>query len=372
MTRYLNDNTVRGGALRAVDVSKPLAGGALAVEDVSDGDLLTKLSILTSGANADAGGEWIRERIALDFAYPCVEDPDELASMDKGLSLVAWSNATGTPWRRTTVSRAARITSSVSIMRPSSNWWQRAWGELENELVKASELAQSREDSHQGMARQLEALRRVAEDERPWEQVSAAVAADELARIEQRLTDALAAQADLEPLRANIESVREKHQSSTGAAAVLQSEYKALDHKMTTADGLLDAARLKLEQAPPSASTVTALEPYFDGIAEVSELYELDNLANSVRNKLLDELHAAESRGQATAERLTRMFEAFVRDWGKRYQRRSRHLDWSCRRLRIPVPRDRERWPARAGGRIPAVLQPTHTRVLQHAVTSAG
>lgn len=314
VTRYLNDNTVRG-ALRAVDVSKPLAGGALAVEDVSDGDLLTKLSILTSGGNADAG-EWIRERIALDFAYPCVEDPDELASMDKGLSLggVVKRN-------RHTVEKDDRFTSRQDYVLGFDNASKLELvaarvGELENELTKAAELAQSREDSHQGMARQLEALRRVAEDERPWEQVSAAVAADELARIEQRLVDALAAQADLEPLRANIETVREKHQSSTGVAAVLQSEYKALDHKMTTADGLLDAARLKLEQSPASASTVTALEPYFDGVADVSELYELDNLANSVRNKLLDELHAAESRSQATAERLTRMFEAFVRDWG--------------------------------------------------------
>ena len=53
MTRYLNDNKVRG-ALRAVDVSKPLAGGPLAVEDALDGDMLTKLDILASGAAADA------------------------------------------------------------------------------------------------------------------------------------------------------------------------------------------------------------------------------------------------------------------------------------------------------------------------------
>ena len=236
--------------------------------------------------------------------------------MDKGLSLggVVKRN-------RHTVEKDDRFTSRQDYVLGFDNASKLELvaarvGELENELAKAAELAQSREDSHQGMARQLEALRRVAEDERPWEQVSAAVAADELARIEQRLSDALAAQADLEPLRANIEAVREKHQSSTGAAAVLQSEYKALDQKMITADGLLDAARLKLEQAPPSGSTVAALEPYFAGVGEVSELYELDNLANSVRNKLLDELHAAESRSQATAERLTRIFEAFVRDWG--------------------------------------------------------
>jgi uncharacterized protein YPO0396 len=58
------------------------------------------------------------------------------------------------------------------------------------------------------------------------------------------------------------------------------------------------------------------LEPYFGEFGEVSELHELDNLANGVRTRLLAELHAAESRAQATAERLTRIFEGFVRDWG--------------------------------------------------------
>ncbi|GAB3567031.1 ATP-binding protein [Arthrobacter alkaliphilus] len=314
VTRYLNDNTVRG-ALRAVDVSKPLPGGALAVEDVSDGDLLTKLDILTVGANADAG-QWIRERIAVDFAYPCVEDPDELAKLDKGLSLggVVKRN-------RHTVEKDDRFTSRQDYVLGFDNASKLELvaarvGELENELLKAAELAQSREDSHQGMTRQLEALRRIADDERGWEQVSAAVAAEELAKIEQRLKDALAAQADLEPLRANIEAVREKHQSSTGSAAVLQSEYKTLDQQMTTADALLDAARKRLDQAPPSETTVAALEPYFSAFGEVGELHELDTLAAEVRSKLLAELHATESRGQALAERLTRMFEGFVREWG--------------------------------------------------------
>ncbi len=314
VTRYLNDNSVRG-ALRAVDVSKPLAGGALAVEDVSDGELLTKLNILTLGANADAG-EWIRERIALDFAYPCVEDPDELAKLDKGLSLggVVKRN-------RHTVEKDDRFTSRQDYVLGFDNASKLELvaakvGELENELLKAAELAQSREDSHQGMTRQLEALRRIADDERGWEQVSAAVAAEELAKIEQRLKDALAAQADLEPLRANIEAVREKHQSSTGSAAVLQSEYKMLDQQMTTADALLDAARNRLDQAPPSGATAAALEPYFSAFGAVGELHELDTLAAEVRSKLLAELHATESRGQALAERLTRMFEGFVREWG--------------------------------------------------------
>ena len=126
--------------------------------------------------------------------------------------------------------------------------------DLQQELAKAAELAQSREESHQGMARQLEALRRVAEDQRPWEQVSAAVAADELGRIEQRLKDALAAQADLEPLRANIEAARQKHQSSTEAAAVLQSEYKALDRQITAGGFAAGSRAAHLEQAPPSDS----------------------------------------------------------------------------------------------------------------------
>ncbi|GAC1374792.1 MAG: ATP-binding protein [Pseudarthrobacter sp.] len=314
VTRYLNDNKVRG-ALRAVDVSKPLTGGALAVEDVRDGDLLTKLDILASGAVADAG-EWIRERIALDFAYPCVEDPDELAKLDKGLSLggVVKRN-------RHTVEKDDRFTSRQDYVLGFDNAAKLELvaaqvEDLQQELAKAAELAQSREESHQGMSRQLDALRRIAEDHRLWEQVSAAVAAEELTRIEQRLKDALAAQADLEPLRANIETARQKHQASTEAAAVLQSEYKALDRQLSTADSLLEAARARLAQAPPSDATVTALEPYFTDFGEVSEMHELDNLANRVRTALLGELHTAETRGQATSERLTRIFEGFVREWG--------------------------------------------------------
>jgi uncharacterized protein YPO0396 len=189
-------------------------------------------------------------------------------------------------------------------------------GDLQQELAKAAELAQSREESHQGMSRQLDALRRVAEDHRPWEQVSAAVAVEELGRIEQRLKDALAAQADLEPLRENIETARQKHQASTEAAAVLQSEYKALDRHLSAADSLLEAGLARLAQAPPSGATVTALEPYFADFGDVSEMHELDNLAHRVRTALLGELHTAETRGQATAERLTRIFEGFVREWG--------------------------------------------------------
>jgi uncharacterized protein YPO0396 len=314
VTRYLNDNKVRG-ALRAVDVSKPLAGGALAVEDVRDGDLLTKLDILASGAVADAG-EWLRERIALDFAYPCVEDPDELAALDKGLSLggVVKRN-------RHTVEKDDRFTGRQDYVLGFDNAAKLELvaaqvEDLQQELAKAAELAQSREESHQGMSRQLDALRLVAEDHRPWEQVSAGVAAEELTRIEQRLKDALAAQADLEPLRANIEAIRQKHQASTEAAAVLQSEYKALDRQLSAADSLLEAARIRLVQAPPSDATVTALEPYFRDFGDVTEMHELDNLANRVRTTLLGELHAAETRGQATSERLTRIFEGFVREWG--------------------------------------------------------
>jgi uncharacterized protein YPO0396 len=314
VTRYLNGNRVRG-ALRAVDVSKPLAGGALAVEDVRDGDLLTKLDILASGAVADAG-EWIRERIALDFAYPCVEDPDELAKLDRGLSLggVVKRN-------RHTVEKDDRFTGRQDYVLGFDNAAKLELvaaqvADLQQELAKAAELAQSREESHQGMSRQLDALRHIAEDHRPWEQVSAAVAVDELSRIEQRLKDALAAQADLEPLRENIETARQKHQASTEAAAVLQSEYKALDRQLSAADSLLEAGLARLAQAPPSEATVAALEPYFADFGDVSEMHELDNLAHRVRTALLGELHTAETRGQATAERLTRIFEGFVREWG--------------------------------------------------------
>ena len=241
-----------------MDVSKPLPAVRWRWRTCTTATCSRKLDILATGAAAEAGA-WVRERIALDFAYPCVEDPDELAALDKGLSLggVVKRN-------RHTVEKDDRFTSRQDYVLGFDNAakLELVAGQVEDlrqEVAKAAELAQSREDSHQGMGRQLEALRRVAEDDRPWDQVSAAVAAEELARIEQRLKDALAAQADLEPLRASIEQVRQKHQSSTESAAVLQSEYKALDRQLTTADSLLDAARGRLAEAPPSDATVRRL-----------------------------------------------------------------------------------------------------------------
>ena len=106
-----------------------------------------------------------------------MEDPDELAGLDKGLSLggVVKRN-------RHTVEKDDRFTCRQDYVLGFDNAAKLELvaaqvEDLQQELAKAAELAQSREESHQGMTRQLEALRRVAEDHRPWEQVSAAVAA---------------------------------------------------------------------------------------------------------------------------------------------------------------------------------------------------
>jgi hypothetical protein len=112
-------------------------------------------------------------------------------------------------------------------------------------LAKAAELAQSREDSHQGhgtAARSTSSalLKTNARGSRfrpPLPQTN-------LARIEQRLTDAFAAQADLEPLRANIEVVRARNTSPPQRQPLCsRANTKRSTSKMTTADdSLLDAA----------------------------------------------------------------------------------------------------------------------------------
>ncbi|MCH6468794.1 ATP-binding protein [Sinomonas terrae] len=315
VTRYLDAHAVRG-ALRAVDLSVPVAGSAQALDDVRADDLLTKLQILDGEA-----GDYVRARIASEFAYPCVEDPDELALRDRGLSLGGVVKR-----HRGTVEKDDRFASRQDWVLGFDNAVKVAdltarIGELEAVLVRAAEAAQASEDSHQGMARRLEALRRVAADPRPWEEVSAAVAEEELRRAEKRLEDALAGQADLEPLRAKVERARADHQASTETAAVLQSEHRQLDAAASSAARLLDAAREQLAgmRRPVSGDSLSgdeALAPYFEGAAELTELHALDTLAGDVRARLLEELHAAESRGQSAGERLTRIFEAFEREWG--------------------------------------------------------
>ncbi|MDQ4503380.1 ATP-binding protein [Sinomonas sp. ASV322] len=317
VTRYLDEHAIRG-ALRAVDLSVPVPGAAAALADVREDDLLTKLDILENAGLAvrNRAGTYVRERIAVDFAYPCVEDPDELAGLDRGLSLGGVVKR-----HRGTVEKDDRFASRQDWVLGFDNAVKiedlaARIAALEAALARAAEAAQASEDSHQGMARRLEALRRVASDARAWEEVSAVVAEDELRRAEQRLEDAQAAQADLEPLRAKVEAAREEHQASTEAAAVLQSEHRHLDAAASSAARLLEAGRSRVAGAPPSGDDVQALAPYFDGAAGLADLHGLDNLANTARTRLLEELHAAESRGQAAAERLTRIFESFEREWG--------------------------------------------------------
>ena len=220
-----------------MDVSKPLAGGALAVEDVSDGDLLTKLSILTTGRAIADAGEWIRERIALDFAYPCVEDPDELAALDKGLSLggVVKRN-------RHTVEKDDRFTSRQDYVLGFDNASKL---ELVAAQVGGPGEANSRRPRNSPRAARIRTRAWPGSSKRCAGSLKMSGPGSRSPQPSRRRNwpgsnsasrTRLAAQADLEPLRANIEAVRQKHQSSTRSAAVLQSEYKALDHKLTTAD----------------------------------------------------------------------------------------------------------------------------------------
>ena len=317
VTEFLDGTTIRG-ALRAVDVSRVLPGAEAALSAVEPRDLLAKLRFLETGLTParEAAVEWLRERIALDYAYPCVEDPAELAGLERGLSLggVVKRNSH-------TVEKDDRFAARRDFVLGFDNASKVAMvqdriAELRESLKAAETVAQDREDSHQGVARQLEALRRVAADHREWSEVSAEVAAEEVQRLERRLADALAAQADLEPLRAKVEQTRRQHQESTEAAAVLQNEYKALDAQLVSADKLLAAARKRVSENPPSPETVEALAPRFEEMGEFGDIAELDLAAVRVRSALQDELHRAESAAQATAERLTRIFDSFARRWG--------------------------------------------------------
>ena len=223
------------------------------------------------------------------------------------------------------------------------------------------------------MTRQLEALRRVAEDHRPWEQVSAAVAARGARQ------DRTAAQG--RPRRAGRPRAAARQHRGGPAASTspaprprpcCRASTRPSIAQLTAADSLLDAARARLAQAPPSDATVAALEPYFTGFGDVREMHELDNLANQVRTRLLAELHAAESRGQATVRAAHPDLRGLRPRMGHGDLRGPRHLDRRRGGVRIPLPRDRQRRAARAGGRVPAVLQPAHARILQHPAAPAG
>lgn len=147
VTRWLDANPVRG-AVRAVDLSSRVPGAGPALEAVGERDLLAKLDILDSGEHADAG-RYVRERIAVDFAYVCVEDPDELEGLERGLSLG------GVVKRgRGTVENDDRFAARGDYVLGFDNaskveYLAARILDLESSLTAAAEAAQACEDSQQ-------------------------------------------------------------------------------------------------------------------------------------------------------------------------------------------------------------------------------
>ncbi|HEY8296062.1 MAG TPA: ATP-binding protein, partial [Micrococcaceae bacterium] len=80
VTRFLNRTNLQG-LFRCIDVSEPIA-------PQRRGDGAAAIMLVTKLVTRDTPmGQWVREKIASHYDYPCVENEDELAALSKGISL---------------------------------------------------------------------------------------------------------------------------------------------------------------------------------------------------------------------------------------------------------------------------------------------
>ncbi|UNK44473.1 ATP-binding protein [Arthrobacter sulfonylureivorans] len=307
VTRYLNEHNIRG-FLRIIDVSAPLDGKAEAETD----DLVTKLVTKDT-----AMGQWVRRKITAHYDYVCVEEPEQLAGVPRGVTLGGAvkrsSSTTEKDDRHTGASdhllgfdnedKIAALATRLLELRDT-------YGTADSESVE-------RAREQQDLGRRLAAAKAVAADTRGWEEISSDAHAAAVAAAVERLEQARDANTDLEQLRFELETAELDLTAATEKIGVLKGEAARLSAGLAAArhrrEGLAGdgepAGQLTVELA-------SELDALFAPHGEVTDLEILGEVCTKVERELLSSRGTLDRAKLEAGNQLVKIFEAYNRQWG--------------------------------------------------------
>ncbi|HEV7167273.1 MAG TPA: ATP-binding protein, partial [Micrococcaceae bacterium] len=222
VTRFLNRTSLQG-LFRCIDVSEPILP-----QRQSDGDPSSKLAAKLATKDTPMG-QWVREKIASHYDYPCVENEDQLAGLAKGISLggVVKQNSS------TLVKDNRHARRSDYVLGFDNKDKIAALGEdlleLERAHRQADELSLERSRHQQQLTDRLAAIRRVTGDTRRWEEVSAAPQRRALDQAQASLERAQEDNEDLAQLQFELETAQLNYDSATASIAVARAELARTD-----------------------------------------------------------------------------------------------------------------------------------------------
>lgn len=276
--------------------------------------LSTKLEFHDSDA-----GDWLREKITGDFAFTCVDSDAELHAHPKALSLAGTVKVSAAVFERDTRTinpgdHLLGFNNAAKIAELQEQAQALAAQHAQSEAT-ATQSSLAKEQS----ARRLAALKRVAADDRPFEQLDSSGPASVLETLLATLEQTIAGSDALASLREALAAANAELEAAVGRIAVLHHDAAGLEKDLADVQAVLatasggDAAATLAGGAEEWAQQ--ALAPYLADGGPAS-LEELEVLLGRMAVDLGERLATIKERQFRTEGALSDIFKAFARQFG--------------------------------------------------------
>ena len=305
VTRDLSETNLNG-FLRCIDVSVPVEGPP----EPGPRDLITKLVTQDSEM-----GRWVARKITAHYDFVCVEDPDELAGLSRGVSLGGAVKRNSS----TTEKDDRHAKASDNVLGFDNKDTVAALGNelltLRDRYTEADTRSQAQAQTQAELVSRLAAVRRVAADTRTWEELSASSQRDAVAAATDALDSARDANTDLEQIRFELDTAELDHTAAIEKIGVLKGDLARTREQLAAATARRDTLAAKALGAL-DASLQEALEELFAPFGEITDVVRLQEAASEVERTLITEGARLEKTLLETKNRLERTFETFTDKWG--------------------------------------------------------
>lgn len=271
------------------------------------GHLVTKLDFHDSDA-----GSWLREKVAGDFAYACVESDTALHQHSKALSLAGTVKLSSAVFERDTrtINPADYLLgfNNVAKIAQLEEQAQTLATEHAESAAAATQSSLAKEQS----ARRLAALQRIAADTRTFEELDSAALATQLETLHTTLEQTIAGSATLAQLRDALAVATTNLEAAVGRVAVLHHDHSSIEKDLSQVQAVLAGNE---DAVPATDWALEQFAPYLlDG--EPTTLDELEVLLGRVTVDLGERIATIKERQFRTEGALSEIFKAFARQFG--------------------------------------------------------
>ncbi|PYI64358.1 chromosome segregation protein SMC [Arthrobacter livingstonensis] len=299
-------NALEGhGRLRWINMA-----AAVRAAEAGEDHLATKLEFQNSAA-----GNWLRAKVTRDFGFRCVDSDAELHEHDRALSLAGTLKANAATFERDTrpVNPADYLLGFNNVDKIAQ--LEARADDLAAACKSAAALADQRSKAKDQLTGRLAALKRVANDRRPFEQLDSAGLAAQLGKLRQTLQAAIDSSTTLASIRAELGEAKAELEAAVGRLAVLNNNLSVLEGELRTVEASAESTKAQAGAEPPSAWAVEEFAPYVaDG--GPATLEELEQPFSRAALDLGERAAAVKERIFRSDAALGETFKAFAREFG--------------------------------------------------------